>query len=102
MKPRIRVRANEPIQLANVTALHAPEPTLVRHYERLLEHARSGRMRSSIEICEWDNGSVSHGHCLAPHAQTRRMLGELTMAMIDTGFVGTRHYFELYPGEIDE
>ena len=70
------------IPIRNVTGLHEPNETVIAHIEKLLTHAKSGALRSMVEVVEWDDGSVGNGVCLSKHAQQRRMLGELQVLIV--------------------
>lgn len=89
MKPRVRIRDGKPVLSA--VPIHSPNPDVIVHLEKLLALARNGELRSIMEICEWDDGSVSGGWSLHSHAQIRRMLGEFFVLMVDQAFGETHH-----------
>lgn len=60
-----------------------PNPTLVRHLEKLLERARSGELRSYVAVMGWDDDSWNHSWHVDARSSRRRALGELSMLQFD-------------------
>lgn len=60
-----------------------PNPRLIANIEKLLEHAKSGKLRSMMSVLSWEGNSVSHSYYLDPNTYRRLMLAELVMAQHD-------------------
>lgn len=66
-----------------VTPLQQPNRDLIAQLERLLEHARSGELRSMIYIAAWDKNATSHGWTVDPNQTAVLLLGEAAIAQAE-------------------
>lgn len=97
MKPRIRIR--DGVVISEVRGLHEPNPEVIKHIEILLGYAKTGELRSIMEICEWSDGVVGSGWRVSRHYQKRNMVGEMMRLVSQFSFEDTTHAKIIYGPE---
>lgn len=60
-----------------------PNQDTINHLERLLEKAKSGEIRTVIDLVGWEDDSWTHGWSIDARNSRRRMIGELTLMHFD-------------------
>ncbi len=61
----------------------APNEATIRHCEKLLELAKSGRLRSMLIVMGWDDDAISHCWSMDKRNGRRRFLGGIELAKFD-------------------
>lgn len=60
-----------------------PNQDTIEHLEKLLEQAKTGELRTIIDVAAYDDDSVSHGWSIDSRNSRRRLIAEVVMLQND-------------------
>jgi len=75
----------------------SPNQATINHCEKMLEHAKQGKLRSVFVVTAWDDDSVTHCWSMDSRNGRRRMIGGIELAKFDflTDTAGSDRDFRL-------